>query len=448
MKKGQEIELKIEGVDFPNKGYGFIEEERVVIKHTIPGQVVKGVINKKRKNKLEARHLGVIEKAPNEVEYKCKYFTMCGGCNYQNLEYKEQLELKMSQVKKLVDTAGINYGSFDQIESSPIENEYRNKMEFSFGDAFKDGPLELGMHKRGSFHDIVNIVGCNIVSNEFSIILDETLNYCKENELEYYKKRTHEGYLRHLVVRKSFRDNNYLVSIVTSSQTNHDFTKLANILKDKINVAGFIHIINDGLADVVKADEMNVIYGQDHIMERLFDLDFKISQFSFFQTNTKGAEKLYSVVREFAGEHADRTIFDLYCGTGTIAQVLSHNAKKVYGIELVAEAVEAAKENAKLNNINNCEFIAGDVYEKVHELSEEPDLIILDPPRDGIHPKAIGKIIDFNAKEMVYVSCKPSSLARDLKIFEEAGYTVEKIKCVDMFPQTVHVETVAKLIKK
>ena len=214
------------------------------------------------------------------------------------------------------------------------------------------------------------------------------------------------------------------------------------------SVCGILHSVNDGLADVVKSDEMRLLYGRDFFMEKLFDLEFKVSVYSFFQTNSAGAEKLYSIVKEFAGDVADKTVFDLYCGTGTIGQIMAEaGSKKVIGIELIEEAVVAANENAKRNHLENCTFLAGDVLKMVDELKERPDLIIVDPPRDGIHPKAIGKIIAFGAPEIVYVSCKPTSLARDLEIFQQEGYQVERVKLMDMFPRTVHVETVVLLSK-
>ena len=214
-------------------------------------------------------------------------------------------------------------------------------------------------------------------------------------------------------------------------------------------VVGFLHIINDSLADVVKSDETKVLYGQDYFYEELLGLKFKITPFSFFQTNSLGAEVLYSTAREFVGETKDRTIFDLYSGTGTIAQILAPVAKEVIGVEIVEEAVTAAKENAEANGLTNCSFLAGDVLKVIDEIEEKPDFIVLDPPREGIHPKALPKIVDlYRCEKMLYISCKPTSLARDLIEFAKYGYRVEKVCCVDMFPGTVHVETVVLLQRK
>ena len=212
-------------------------------------------------------------------------------------------------------------------------------------------------------------------------------------------------------------------------------------------MSGVLHTLTDTLADAIKPDKVTLLYGKDTIDEEILGLKFHISPFSFFQTNTKGAEVLYKSALDLIENMHDKTVFDLYCGTGTITQIMAKHAKKVYGIEIVEEAVEKAKENAALNGLDNCTFIAGDVLVQVDQLKEKPDIIVLDPPRDGIHPKAIQKIINFGAKELLYISCKPTSLARDLPILEEAGYKVEKVLCVDMFPQTPHVETVVKLSK-
>ena len=212
-------------------------------------------------------------------------------------------------------------------------------------------------------------------------------------------------------------------------------------------MAGILHTCNDSLADVVRSDRTEILYGGDWFYEELLGLRFKITPFSFFQTNSLGAEVLYEKVRSYIGDTKDKVVFDLYSGTGTIAQILAPVAKQVVGVEIVEEAVEAARENAKLNGLDNCQFLAGDVLKVVDELKEKPDLIVLDPPRDGIHPKALGKIIDFGVERMVYVSCKPTSLVRDLIVLQERGYRVEKVCCVDMFPETGNCETVVLLSK-
>jgi len=444
-KKNQVIDVTVEDLIFPNKGIAYIDGKKVIIKNAIKGQKVRARVTKKRKDKIEASIIEVLEKSPIEKEALCPHFGICGGCSYQTLPYEEQLKLKESQVKRLLDNAGLEGYEFLDILPSPSEYNYRNKMEFTFGDVEKGGELALGMHKTGSFYEMVTVEGCQIVHADFIKIMMAVLIYFRERKIPFYHTRKHEGYLRHLVIRRSAKLGEILVNLVTSSQMNLDLSDLVEEVKNlklEGELKGFLHTINDSLADVVQSDETRVLYGQDYFMEELLGLKFKISAFSFFQTNSLGAERLYSVVRDFAGSTKDKIIFDLYCGTGTIAQIMADVSKKVIGIEIVEEAVQAAKENAKLNGLENCEFIAGDVLAKVDELKDKPDLIILDPPREGVHPKAIDKIIKFGAKQIIYVSCKPTSLARDLKIFVEKGYKVEKVRCVDMFPHTPHVECV------
>lgn len=451
VKKNDVLELTIEDVKFPNKGISSIDNENIIIKNTIKGQKIKARISKKRGKKIEAKVIDVLQRSPQEIVPKCVHFENCGGCIYQNLPYEEQLKLKSSQVQRLLSEAGIEGYEFLGIEKSPLEYEYRNKMEFTFGDEKKDGPLTLGMHQQGKFYEILTVDKCQIVDNDFTEILMTVLEYFKDEGTSFYHKKTHQGVVRHLVVRKAAKTGEILINLITSSQQKLQLEDLVEDLKNidyKGVLKGILHTINDGLADAVKSDEMHILYGSDYITEELLGLKFNISAFSFFQTNSFGAEKLYSIVRDFIGETENKTIFDLYCGTGTIAQIMAPVAKKVIGIEIVEEAVEAARKNAKLNGLDNCEFIAGDVLKKVDELKEKPDIIILDPPRDGIHPKAINKIIDFMPDEFIYVSCKPTSLARDLPVFVERGYKVDKVKCMDMFPHTPHVETVVGIQRK
>lgn len=450
MKKGQTIEGTIEQVKFPNKGILKTEDTTVIVKNALLGQTVKAVINKKRKGKCEARLMEVVAASPLETrEARCVHFGPCGGCMYQTFSYEEQLKLKSSQVKELLDEVCEEY-EFLGIKGSPEEWEYRNKMEFSFGDEYKDGPLALGLHKKGSMYDIVNAEGCQLVDEDYSKILKCVLDYFTQKGTSFYHKITHQGYLRHLLVRRAVKTGEMLISIITSGQEEVELQELVeNLLTLSYNgrIVGILHITNDSVADVVKSDKTEILFGQDYFYEEILGLKFKISTFSFFQTNTKGAEVLYSQAREFIGDTKDKLIFDLYSGTGTIAQVLAPVAKKVIGVEIIEEAVEAAKENAALNHLDNCEFIAGDVLKVIDEIEEKPDLIVLDPPRDGIHPKALEKIIDFGVDKMVYISCKPTSLARDLIRLQERGYRVEKVCCVDMFPETTHVESCVLLCR-
>lgn len=448
MKKGQVYTGVVDHVCFPNKGIVNCVEGSFIVKNVIPGQTVRAVINKKRGDKCEGRLIEIVEESKIEDNPdRCPHFGVCGGCVYQSVSYTHQLEIKKNQIKQLMDAVCDDY-IFEGIVPSPIADGYRNKMEFSFGDEYKDGPLALGMHKKGSFYDICPVNECHIVDEDYRKILSASMEYFKNTGLPYYHKMRHEGYLRHLLVRKAKKTGEIMVDIVTSTQFQPDLMPYADMLRQlplEGEIVGILNTKNDSLADVVSNDGTEILYGRDYIYDELFDLRFKITPFSFFQTNTLGAEKLYEKTREYVGEIGGKTVFDLYSGTGTIAQVVAGVAKKVVGVEIVEEAVAAAKENAGFNGLNNCEFIAGDVLKVVGNLQEKPDVIILDPPRDGIHPKAIGPIIDFNVDTIVYVSCKPSSLARDIVIFKEGGYNVEKICCVDMFPGTAGTEVVCLL---
>ena len=279
-------------------------------------------------------------------------------------------------------------------------------------------------------------------------ILNCVLEYCREQGFSYYHKMQHTGYLRHLLLRRGNTTGEILVNLVTTTQLDPDLTELVERLLQlplEGKIVGILHILNDSLADMVQSDETRILYGQDYFYEEILGLKFKITPFSFFQPNSLGAEILYSTAREYIGDTKDMTVFDLYSGTGTISQILASVAKKVIGVEIVEEAVEAARENAKRNGIDNCEFIAGDVLKVLDEIQEKPDYIVLDPPRDGIHPKVLPKIIQFGVQNLVYISCKPTSLARDLEVFLANGYRVVKAVCVDQFSQTVHVETVVLL---
>ena len=477
MKKGQVYEGSVVRVDFPNKGIVCVGEETAVVKNSLPGQKVKFSVNKVRKGKAEGRLLEVTEKSPLETGRTCSLFGLCGGCTYLSLPYEEQLKVKEEQVKRLLDSV-LNKQeepwTFEGIKGSPKAYEYRNKMEFSFGDEYKDGPLALGMHKRGSFYDIVTVADCEIVDADYRLILQTVRDYFARARVSFFHRMSHEGYLRHLLVRKASRTGEILVALVTTSQ---DPWQGETAVKGSLNAldadmliagfkemllsleqdgklsgkfAGILHITNDSIADVVQSDHTELLYGQEYFYEELLGLKFKISTFSFFQTNSYSAEVLYQTARDYVGDlgGSDKTVFDLYSGTGTIAQLMAPAAGKVIGVEIVEEAVEAAKKNAAANGLDNCEFIAGDVLKVLDEVEEKPDMIILDPPRDGIHPKALPKIIKYGVDHIVYISCKPTSLVRDLEVFLENGYRVDKAVAVDQFPWTANVETVVLLSHK
>ena len=489
MKKGQEYFGTVEKLRFPDKGVVRTDDgdELCIVKGVIPGQRIRFRVNKKRNSHCEGYVTGVLERSPVEIDSPCPHFDRCGGCSYQNLPYEEELFLKEKQVHELLEPvirAGLaddGTGNdqvditniFEDILPSPVQFGYRNKMEFSFGDSCYGGELELGLHKRGSFYDIVSTGKCMIVDEDYRTILRETLAYFRGKETPYYHKRTHKGFLRYLVIRKAVATSEILIDLVTTSQMPKDtvctevslmddWKEAMLSLKLSGSIAGILHTVDDALADAVKNDDTRILFGRDYIREEVLGLTFKITPFSFFQTNTLSAAVLYSKVREYAraagvGRGKDQndkpesvkpyTVYDLYSGTGTIGQIISTDADKVFGVEIVEEAVKAANENAELNGLHNCKFNAGDVLTTIDGLEEKPDLIILDPPRDGINPKALAKLVAYGVDNIIYVSCKPSSLARDLEYMMGNGYVPVRICPIDQFPQTGHVETVVSLYK-
>ncbi|MCR5273169.1 MAG: 23S rRNA (uracil(1939)-C(5))-methyltransferase RlmD [Lachnospiraceae bacterium] len=460
MKKGQVLEGIVVKTSFPNKGKVQFEDGMAEVKNVIDGQTVSVLVTKSKKGKTEGRLLEVVKKSNIEREEPfCIHFKECGGCTYQNLEYDTQLKLKEKQMRSIFEPVLEKQSKkFDEvyegIKSSPRQFEYRNKMEFTFGDSEKGGPLTLGMHKRGSFYDIVTTDSCKIIDADYRMILKFVRDYMAEAKVPFLHRLTHIGYLRHLLIRKAVRTEEILVDLITTTQTELLNVEEETLLKGfcdgivnlplKGKLSGVLHTKNDSLADIVTDQGTDILYGRDYFYEEILNLKFKISPFSFFQTNSLGAEVLYETARDFIADSSkDATVFDLYSGTGTIAQMMASVAKKVVGVEIVEEAVEAAKVNASLNNLSNCEFIAGDVLKVIDTISEKPDFIVLDPPRDGIHPKALTKILKYNVDKMIYISCKPTSLARDLEAFLYRGYEVKRLALVDMFPGTYHVETIA-----
>ena len=533
MKKGQIIEGVVERMDFPNKGIVVCKEDTCTVKNALPGQKVRAVVNKARNGRYEGRLLEVLEPSTLETGSPCPHFGNCGGCTYLSFPYEESLKIKEGQVRRLFAPVLEKQDGeclFEQAKASPVVFGYRNKMEFTFGDEIKDGPLSLGMHKRGSFYDIVSVTDCQIVEEDYRKILRCVRDYFeklqeKGVDVSFYHRLRHTGYLRHLVVRRAAKTGEILTALVTTSQVpgrtaeekpgtlagmresgtcgqavRADQSVLSG--KDGIEneilyglrerllalpldgeIVGILHVRNDSAADVVQSDETAVLYGRDYFYEELLGLRFKISLFSFFQTNSLGAELLYSTAREYISGYISssnettgecvgslagnarkipgetsreatcetargKIVYDLYSGTGTIAQLMAPVAKKVIGVEIVEEAVEAARKNAELNGLHNCEFIAGDVLKVLDGIAEKPDVIILDPPRDGVHPKALAKIIDYGVAHILYISCKASSLARDLEVFLAGGYRAERCVAIDQFPWTAGVETVCLLEKR
>ena len=414
------------------------------------------------------------------ITSECPHDEFCGGCIYQGLEYRKQLEIKEGEVHSLFSKEGISPDIFDRIEGCPEEliYEYRNKMEFTFGDMVKDGPLCLGMHRRGRFMSIVTVDQCGLVDEDFNKILFYTLSFCIEKGYKKYHKKNHTGLLRNLIIRQGKRTKELLVNIVTSTDTEFDRNGWAEGLKDlRLNneIVGIMQTLNDNKADAVICDELILIDGRDYYYEEILGLRFQVHEFAFFQTNVEAIERLYRDAIGLIDDLEGKEVFDLYCGTGTISQVMALRAKHVLGVEIVPESVESAVKNAKLNNLSNCDFVCGDVFqilektdlkpEKINSKADninpeskktdfrlekrglKPDVIVVDPPRVGMSTDAVNKIASYGVKQLVYISCNPKTLVKNLVQFESLGYEVKYVKPYDNFPFTRHVEVITLLSK-
>ncbi len=463
MKRGETYTGEVRLFTSPDKGIACVEESEVLIRGTLPGQEVSFILSKNKAGLREGRLLEIKRRSETETIKGCSVCGRddiryrCGGCIFQTIPYEEELKLKDSTVREILGKALKQHGYdgerfdslYEGITGSPEISGYRNKMEFSFGNAVKDGPLTLGMHVAGHFMDVLDTPDCNIVDEDFRKIREYCKVYALKKGLGFYHRGSNSGYLRNLLIRKGINTGEILVDLVTTSGGEADeeeFTKGLLELSLDGSLVGILHTQNDAPADAVVNEKTTVLYGRDHVYDELLGLRFKISAFSFFQTNTRGAEVLYTRVRDyvsFAGREASGVVYDLYSGTGTIAQIVSDTASSVYGIEIVSEAVEAAVKNAEANGIGNTHFICGDVLQALDEIEAKPDLIILDPPRGGVNPKALKKILDYGVEYIIYISCKIASLARDLHLRSEEGYEPVRLSAVDMFPRTSGIEGIA-----
>jgi len=378
----------------------------------------------------------------------CEHFGRCGGCKYLNIPYDEELAIKETTLREdLAEYASL----LETLHPAPSPTAYRNKMELAFGDEGKDGRLALGMRKQRSFYEVATPTDCVLICDDFKKIITHVLEYFRASGEAFYHRKRHIGALRHLVLRRGEFTGEILLNLSTTSTLTTPLAPLVDALQ-KLNldgkIVGFLHSVNDGVADAVKNENVSLLFGRDYYNEEICGLKFKVSAFSFFQTNSAGAEYLYGIVCDHAlGERykGGHIAYDLYCGTGTIAQIISSHFDKVLGIELVEDAIKAAKDNAALNGITNCSFYAGDVLNVIQSHYATPDVVVVVPPRDGLHPKALPHILALNAPTLIYVACKPKSLTRDLALLTAAGYKVETIEGMDMFPRTPHMEAIALL---
>lgn len=381
----------------------------------------------------------------------CPHSEFCGGCIHQGKTYAQQLSEKESEVLRLLEDKGVKPEKIDAIEGCPSQYEYRNKMEYTFGDFVKDGEMTLGMHRKRNFMSIVTVDQCQLVDPDFNTILDAVLQFAIQRGYKAYHKRSHRGLMRNLIIRKGVRTGQLLVNIVTSSEEGFDeeaFVEMLQGLSLQNTIVGVLRTFNDSLADAVICDSLKVLWGRDYYEEKILGLHFRVSAFSFFQTNVEAIERLYTEALALVESFDGKSVFDLYCGTGTITQILALRAKEVLGIELVSEAVDAARANAEENGLTNCKFLAGDVFEALQNVSEKPDVIVVDPPRVGIQPKALDKIIAYGVKEIVYISCNPKTLVENLKYMDYYGYKCKYLKPFDNFPMTKHTECICLLSRE
>ena len=381
----------------------------------------------------------------------CPAADHCGGCIYQGINYADQYAAKDKSVRRLLDKHDIEESVYLGMEPAICTGAYRNKMEYTFGDLDKGGELELGMHFKGRFMSIITTDACQLVPASFNTVVRAVLDFCRSEGYVPYHRKTHLGLLRNLVVRCGVRTNELLINIVTSSEPGFDeegFRDLLLSLNLDMTIVGIMRTFNDSVADAVIDESHKILYGRDYYNEEILGLKFKVNEFAFFQTNIDAVERLYSDVLKVVPDVSGKVVYDLYCGTGTISQLMAHAAREVYGIDIVEDSILAARSNTELNGISNCHYICGDVKEKLDEIPVRPDVIIVDPPRVGIHDKAVAMLCRYGIEEIIYVSCNPKTLCINLDSFRANGYEIKSIKAYDNFPMTKHVEMICRLSRR
>lgn len=460
IKKKQEILLDITGIAFGGRGISKVDGYTIFVERAVPGDRVLAKIIKKKKSYAEAYTIKIIEPSPDRLTPPCRYSGMCGGCKWQFLNYEKQLEYKKQHVIEALEHIG-GFSDVTVLETIPSEKEfgYRNKMEFScsdrrwllseeLGDPNIKNDFALGLHVPKTFDKIVDIHECMLHPDQGNRILNDTRDYMKKSGYPAYGIKSHEGFWRFLMLRHSAAYDQWLVNVITAEENPVAVNPLAEMLMARHdNIIGIVNNVTGKKASISVGDYETPLAGERCLKERLGDFEFEISANSFFQTNTAGAEKLYETVSCYAALTGGEFVVDLYCGTGTIAIWLSKQAGKVIGLEIVESAVADAAKNCQRNNVENCSFIAGDIRTSIANIETRPDVMIIDPPRAGMHKEVVRSICTLAPERIVYVSCNPTTLARDL-VMLAADYTVEEVRPVDMFPHTYHVESVAKLSRK
>lgn len=450
MKRGEHIELDILEIDGKGDGRGKIGDREVVVRRAVPGDRIEARVIKKRRGRLEAEIERFEEMGVPRIAPPCRHFGLCGGCRWQDISYEDQLALKERMVKNAFVGRGFTDVFIKPILPAVAPFFYRNKMEFSFG-CDREGKIQLGLHVRGRFNRVFDIEDCHLQSPLSNRIVQTTRRLVEELGLSVYNLRTHEGLLRFLIVRDAKASGQLMVNLVVTSYPDENVDELVRGMVEAIpEIDVLIITLHQGKAQVAKGQSEFVLRGRGHIEEQCSGLKFDISPQSFFQTNPLQAEKLYAIVGELAGQYLTGRVLDLYCGTGAISLHLARSAANVLGIEVVEDAIVDARRNAECNNIDNCEFIAGaaeDLLTGLEEDGRQFDLIVVDPPRPGVHKKALAALGSLQPPRIIYVSCNPETLADDLVTLVDQGYCIGAIQPVDMFPQTPHCEVVCQLSK-
>lgn len=441
-----------------------MEDGKVLfVENVIPGDVINAFIKKSKKSWAEGRLTELVTPSPLRVEPFCRHFGICGGCKWQMLPYQNQVQYKQQQVQDQLQRIGhVSLPEIQPIMGSPREKYYRNKLEFTFsatryrtteelkvaGGAPLPAEPALGFHAPGLFDKVVDIHTCYLQQEPTNLLLQVLRDYSLERKLPYYDYRTQTGWLRNIILRVA-RTGEILINLVIQHEKEKERKALLEHLLQHIPGITTLHYtINPKVNDSIHDLEVHCYYGKGYIEETLEDFRFKISPKSFFQTNTYQAEALYKATREFAGLTGNEVVYDLYCGTGSIGIFCSKKAKKIIGIEVIDDAIKDARENAALNNLDNCTFYTGDVAEICTDdffaQHDRPDVIITDPPRAGMHPKLVEQLLNIAAPKIVYVSCNPATQARDLQLLDKK-YSITRLQPVDMFPHTHHIENIALL---
>ncbi len=440
MKKNEVFEIEITGTTDEGDGVGRIDGMAVFVPYTLVGECVRIVIIKVLKNYAIGKLIEVLTPSPDRIKSQCKYFYKCGGCQFWNVDYQTELVYKRQKVEDCIRRIAKLDLDVPPVLGAENQCGYRNKGQFPVS---CDG---IGIYARHS-HRVIDIDGCIIQDETNPTVIKAVREWMEKYNIEPYNEETGKGCVRHIYTRCG--DSGKMVCIVTNCEKLPYSDELVDILQKSVEgLSGVLQNFNNKKTNVVLGTRFRTLWGKDYITDSLGDCTFKLSPLSFYQVNKAQTEVLYSVARDFAGLSGGEVVWDLYCGIGTIGQFMAKSAKKIVGIEVIPQAIANAKENAKLNGIKNCEYYCGTAEEIAPKLKgETPDVVILDPPRKGCEESLLRTVAKTNTKRIVYVSCKPSTLARDLRILTDLGYKAEKLQPVDLFPRTSHIENVCVLSK-